>query len=759
MGQDALRKEAWSNQIDQSYTRVQSDMVVSGVEPQRQGWKVLVVDQDARVHVKAQMAVAGLGVLGHGVQVEHATSVEAALAILAQQDDIAVVLADTGSGFGQIGPKLARRIRQAGNADVQIVLRTSGTSVPPTAVFERCDIAAYVTRDEIGEPRFVIVLSAAIRAYQKIREAAAGTGRFDLLAAAGDALAAQADVFSLARAALAQAANILGRAADGFAYAETPHPSGVGRQAGVVGATGRFDAIYLRGLDRLDGDMALNRLNAVMRESEGLAHADGVAVLRIDGPHSARLLIYVEHGGELDPTEQALLRNYAADLGGHFRAVCETMKWQSTAFVDGETGIANADYLRNRIDALAADHGGDCRLALVRLLNFNAIVETFGYTLALRLLAAVVGRLRAVCSAAAVIARFHDDTFGVLDRTDDLDPQAIVGAFDDGFTIDDRKLQVTPVVGYVDLWELVGGADTVIPAAVAALTEAGRMGPSATAGVERAGTAVAFAPALLTAIGDRGRMVADLNRALEADALSAVLQPKVTLADGSVAGSEVLARWLHEDDFIAPDVFVPIAEAAGLLPHLTRSVLRQIGRYKTTRRQAGRAPSRFAINLSAAELRGPGMPHRLLDDIVDAGMAPADVEIEVSESVLLDDAVRIMRVLSGLKAAGCAVALDNFGAGQSSLIHLEELKPDRLKIDRRFVEPLNVDNARSSVAALIVELGRHLSIPVLAAGVETAAHHVLLRLLGCDGGQGYLYARPMPAPEFDQWCEQRQTVH
>ncbi len=242
----------------------------------------------------------------------------------------------------------------------------------------------------------------------------------------------------------------------------------------------------------------------------------------------------------------------------------------------------------------------------------------------------------------------------------------------------------------------------------------------------------------------------ELSRAIEADEIEVVFQPLVRLRDGAVLRLEVLARWTPDGVPVSPAMFVPAAEKAGLISRLTGLIARKsfarIGAWRQLRPEL-----RVALNLSALDLHEPALPDQLLSPLRAAGAEPAALAVEVTESSLMIDPDAASVALASLRSLGVRVDIDDFGTGYSSLGRLAELPLDGIKIDRRFVTGMVRDHKREAISRATVALGHDLGLEVTAEGVEDRETWELLTALGCDGGQGYKVARPMPGAEVEPW--------
>ncbi|HQT62573.1 MAG TPA: EAL domain-containing protein [Acidiphilium sp.] len=242
------------------------------------------------------------------------------------------------------------------------------------------------------------------------------------------------------------------------------------------------------------------------------------------------------------------------------------------------------------------------------------------------------------------------------------------------------------------------------------------------------------------------RMEADLRGACDRNEISVQYQPQLDIASGSIVGFEALARWRRNEKDVSPAAFIPVAEETGSIIEIGSFVLRE-----ACREAAGwRAPLRVAVNISVVQIQHGQLPELVAAVLAETGLAPARLELEVTESLLLADARAATDVLARIRALGVTISLDDFGTGYSSLATLRMFPFDKIKLDRSFVSDLGrVDEAEAIVLA-VLGLGRALDLSVVAEGVETPAQAEMLRTAGCALLQGYLIGRPAPMAQFDE---------
>jgi diguanylate cyclase (GGDEF)-like protein len=423
---------------------------------------------------------------------------------------------------------------------------------------------------------------------------------------------------------------------------------------------------------------------------------------------------------------------------------------QRGALHDPTTGLPNRELLTDRIGhALASsDAEGSAPIAviLLDLDRFDVINESVGHAIGDRLLVAVGQRLAGCLRPSDTVARFGGDEFGII-----VDP--VLDAEDaSGFAERIRTGLSAPFP--------MGGRDWFISASLGiAVGRPGRATPGEM--LREAGIAmvrakadasvgcVVFEPSMSTQTMDRIDMEDDLRRAIERGELRVHYQPLVDLGSDRIVGFEALVRWQHPvRGLVPPLAFIPLAEETGLIVPLGRWVLetacRQARKWRDSRPSGPRLL--MSVNLSARQFVQPDLVDQVEAVLAETGLEPSMLELEITESVVMDQSEAGIRTLSRLRDMGVRLVLDDFGTGYSSLAYLKHLPLDTIKIDRTFVAGLDGPTDRSIVEAVIT-LAHGLRISVVAEGIETEAQFEILRAMGCDVGQGYLFAHPLPAPE------------
>jgi EAL domain-containing protein (putative c-di-GMP-specific phosphodiesterase class I)/GGDEF domain-containing protein len=250
----------------------------------------------------------------------------------------------------------------------------------------------------------------------------------------------------------------------------------------------------------------------------------------------------------------------------------------------------------------------------------------------------------------------------------------------------------------------------------------------------------------------------ELRQAIVQDQLFAVYQPKIDLRDDRITGVEVLTRWRHPlYGLIMPDEFIPLAERTGLIVPLTLWVLNQaIGQCRRWRDEGINVS--LAVNLSMWNLDCPELPEQIAGLLGSAGVPADQLELEITESALMDDPQRAMRTLKAIRELGVHFAIDDFGIGYSSMSHLKKMPVSSIKIDKSFTQNMESDNDSAIIVRAIIDLGHNLGLKVVAEGVETLAAKKMLLEFGCDEAQGYYFSRPVPAAEIRRQLREPRSI-
>ena len=419
------------------------------------------------------------------------------------------------------------------------------------------------------------------------------------------------------------------------------------------------------------------------------------------------------------------------------------------ALHDPLTGLPNRGLFEDRLSRVrerAVRHNTQIAVLLMDLDDFKGINETFGHHVGDQLLLALARRLENVARPSDTLARFGGDAFiylaeGLADPTEaQTTAERLLGVFAEPFLISGTYMKQSASLGVV-IYDPTGDATVseLIQDVDTALYEAKRHGP---------GQIARFVPEMRARTTNSFQLAQDLSRALEHREIAMHYQPIVELATGNILGYESLMRWRHpERGLVPPDVFIPLAEQSDLIVALGAFALREAIAEAASWDSSGSgaiAPY-IAVNLSARQFHDPGLIATIEEVLASGHLAPERLVLEITESIALSDIESAIRTIEHLQHLKVAVALDDFGTGYSSLSYLAMLRPDIIKIDRSFVSSSGRTKYAEHLLEAIISLCHVLEMTVLAEGIETHEQLGLLRGLGCELGQGFLFSPAVPA--------------
>lgn len=437
-------------------------------------------------------------------------------------------------------------------------------------------------------------------------------------------------------------------------------------------------------------------------------------------------------------------------------SVARTLSRQAThrAEYDFLTDLPNRALLHDRLTqaiALARRHGHRIAVLFLDLDRFKHVNDSLGHAIGDALLESVAGRLATCVRSSDTVSRQGGDEFVVLlseiEHKEDAAASAerIIAALIAPHDAAHHHLHVTATIGISTYPDDGTDAETLIKCADTAMCHGKERGRNAYQFFDRAMHARAV---------ERQWIEAGLHHALARQEFVLHYQPKIDLATGAVMGAEALIRWVHpERGLMFPIHFVPIAEDCGLIVPIGRWVVGEACRQARAWIDEGRQAIPVAVNVSALEFRDPLFVSNVRTLLNDAGLDARYLELELTESSLMQHAESTSVALHALRTMGVQVAIDDFGTGYSSLSYLRQFPIDALKVDQSFVHEITVDPAGTFIVCAVISMGRSLGHRVIAEGVETREQLAFLQTQECAEGQGYFFSRPLPPDQFIKLME------
>jgi diguanylate cyclase (GGDEF)-like protein/PAS domain S-box-containing protein len=515
----------------------------------------------------------------------------------------------------------------------------------------------------------------------------------------------------------------------------------------------RFEEVF-RIIDSTTREEAPNPMASAVRENKTVGLTPNCILIRRDGIESpiedSAAPIHDRYG---QVTGAVIVFHDVSEA----RATTRTMSY--LAQHDSLTDLPNRVLLNDRMnEAMSLAHRHQRQLAVLFLDvdRFKHINDSLGHMIGDRLLQSIARRLLSCVRASDTVSRQGGDEFVVLlsevahARDATVCADKILEVLRSPHQIDQHEVHVTASIGIVTYPEDGTDVDTLMKHADFAMYHAKDNGRDNRQFFKRDLNKLALA---------RQSLENALRRALERAELVLHYQPKLNLQNGAIVGVEALIRWHHpEFGLVPPADFIPIAEESGLIVPIGRWVIAEACHQAQAWQDIGLAPIRIGINISAVELRANDFVQFMNRILAETGLDSRLLELELTETFLMQDSTSTSAVLHALKALGLHLALDDFGTGYSSLNHLKRFPIDTLKIDRSFVQGITTNADDAGIVAAVISMGSHLQMRVVAEGIETSEQLLFLQDHECLFGQGYYFSQPVNARECTQLLRQGIAV-
>ncbi len=710
----------------------------SAAEP----WRVLIVDDEAQVHQVTRFALQGAIVLGRPLHFDSAYSAAEARQRLAETR-YACILLDVVMETEDAGLKLVGEIRERfEDPAVRIVLRTGQPGyAPEVEIIQKYDINDYRCKSELTSHRLLTTMTAALRSFQQIRTIEASREGLEVILNAASSLMAVKAIKTFAEGVLMQICSMLQIDADGVVCA---HYQGEERcELHVLAASGRYTDHFGQPLASIGSTILLDRVRNTM-EVRRSDFGEDYAVLYIRSPRNEELVVHVATHGKLTELDRKLLEIFSINIAVGFDNAHLFEELEVLAFHDRLTGLWNRPALERELQRRIRQ-GGELAVVIADIDNFQAVNDGLGHDIGDRTLQASATILAEVFGRDTFIARSSADSFALILHNIDLHDvdealRALAKRLEYNIEIEGNDIPLTMSLGVARFPEHGSNANEIFQNAGIALKQAKRVARS---------SYQYFDQRFEQDLQSRLQTIRELRYSIERNSLRLLYQPQIRLHDKSIFGVEALVRWLRDGkELLAPQRFIPAAEDSGQIVAMGEWILHEACRQQQEWEQRHGRRLGMAVNVSMRQLKAPDFAAMVKQTVQAMSIDPNLLELEVTESMMMDDAAGMIDVLQDLRQAGIRVAIDDFGTGYSSLSHLQRLPIDRLKIDRAFITGLTERSEDQVIAAMIINMGHLLGLRVIAEGVETTEQQERLQAMGCDDAQGYLFGRPMPPDDL-----------
>ncbi|GAC20068.1 bifunctional diguanylate cyclase/phosphodiesterase [Paraglaciecola arctica] len=702
-------------------------------------WNVLVVDDDEEIHSVTRLALSDLVVNDKNLHFIHAYSGAEALKIIEDMgSSIAIILLDVVMESDDAGLTVAKIMREEMKImEPRIILRTGQPGyAPEEQVIKDYDINDYKTKTELTRSKLVTTIIASLRSYQQILSINQSRLGLQKIIVSAANLMEEHSVKSFCEGVVTQISSLIGLEAGGVVCAKAgsvlnKDDDGVY----ILGAAGEFAPYINEKLENIHNAKIVKFVNCCLQLKEHIFEKEfSVLYLNSSGYEAA---VYLQIGKEISGVDQQLLEVFLSSISIGYENVNLFHQLRTAAFKDWLTKLPNRSEFINMLDdcGVAKNHNENSVVALIDINHFADINDGLGQDAGNSTLLAVTKRLEETFLDKVKMGRIGSDVFGLIGAEFFVNPQTLNELFIAPFKAGEHTLPLSASFGFCRLVGKPQSGINILKHSNIALNKAKK---NLNTNFEY------YAPEMEEETTWRLDMIRQLTRDFEAKKLQLWYQPQVDLVTEKIVGMEALLRWPTSDGgFVSPAVFVPLAEYSGLIIDIGIWVLEESCRKLSALSKEGYTGLRMAVNISMPQFRDPNFIDTVKNIITKFAVEPERIELEITESVVMDEPQIVIEALQELKLFGVKVAIDDFGTGFSSMSYLQQLPLDRLKVDRSFVNEIKPGKA-AFIAETIVTLGNKLGLSTIAEGVEKREQASYMLKLGCDEAQGFLFAKPMP---------------
>jgi len=702
-------------------------------------WHLLIVDDDEEIHTVTRLALSDLLVLGRNLVFHHAYSGKTAIEFLKKNQQIAVILLDVVMESDDAGLLVVQQIReQLKMEEVRIVLRTGQPGYAPEEnVIKEYDINDYKTKTELTRSKLVTSIISSIRSYQQIRTINQNRLGLQKIINAGANLLEQHSLHEFSEGVVTQISSLIGLHAEGVLCAQIEDDGSASDNVYVLGAAGHYAPFIKCKLERLNNPRIIQQILQCLQQKRHIFTGSDTVLYLGNAEHSAA--VYIESNRPIEDFDRQLIEVFLSNISIGYENVTLFQQLKHAAYIDPLTKTPN----RNEFTQLLQDTKRLDPLNNVAVLididHFSDVNDGLGQEVGNELLIAVTRRLVEQFGDVAQIGRIGADVFGLIGPEHILTPASLNSVFTQPFQASEHALQINATFGFCRLADTSRQGLGILKHVYIALNRAKK---NLSQNFEY------YSSEMEEQMAGRLALLRTLRQDFSQDKLQLWYQPQIALDSNKVIGMEALLRWpTAQGGFISPAVFIPLAEYSGLIVEIGAWVIQQACQQIKFLQAHGLQNMRIAVNVSMPQFRNPLFVQSVIDCVERYQVNPSLLELEITESVVMDEPKMVIEALNRLKSYGIKVAIDDFGIGFSSLSYLQQLPLDRIKVDRAFIRDLASPNG-TVIAETIINLGKKLGLATIAEGIETVAQADAVRAMGCDEVQGFLYAKPMPTAEL-----------
>lgn len=723
-------------------------------EPSK-NWKILTVDDDANYQRSLLFSLRNAQVQGLPIEILTANSAAAAAPILVEHPDISVILLDVVMEEDDSGLKLINSIRNMlGNKIVRIILLTGQPGIAPRAeVMKSYDIDEYWNKSELTGELLQSILNSHIRTWDSMRQLEEASKGLQLIVDACRTLSNKRDLFTFTQTVLQEINSIIGIKEGGLIVVTNPisetesNPQETCRVVASSGIYSRYAGFELTEID----DEFINTLlkKALAEKQHQFEECYSVFYFETKEVDKRDYLVIAKGHARLTDYHIFLLQVFSENIRTGFTNVALFNRLTELAYYDREIKSFNRNWLIKELNTMTHYERENSSLLLVAIEKYGEINLTFGSQYINRLLKNLYHQLKMLMPNSFVIARARQHIFAIVVESNSDEYNKLPLLYQNAVKLEKAEHFVDLTIADLPLKELSNLSSENILRTGESMVEKAML---------EGNNYILYDQALSDGITRRYRLLQELKKALTQDQFYVVLQPKVNLVTSACIGYEALVRWKKSSgEFIPPDQFIPLAEAAHLIGALDILVFKKTLEAVKALQQAN-IYLPISFNATSRDLQDPVYITSFVKELELSEVLPEFLEMEITESQAMENYEEILPQLQFLTKQGIRITIDDFGTGYSSLAHITNLNANGLKIDRSFVMKLGQNSVPEHVISMILNLGHFLEMDVIAEGIETEEHRQTLIQHGCQYGQGYLFAKPLPVSEAISWTHARENL-
>ena len=703
-------------------------------------WRILIVDDEPEIHKVTQLALSDLNILGKNLEFVNAYSAEQAIDFLKQDSDIAVILLDVVMETDDAGLKAVMKIRDELNLhDVRIILRTGQPGyAPEEQVVTQYDINDYRTKTELTRKKLLTSVFSAVRSYSQLVHVRESRDFLDRLNSLNNKLLTLNSVSDFVKTLVSESVNLFTTHRDGFLVLGQPDNANSNKNCIVESGCGDYENYSGQKYTKCLTEKQLLVVSEAMSGREHIISEDYMCLFI--KAKSCIAILFLDTIAKTNISEQ-LINTFSANIASSLDNSHLLKKVSDIAYKDNITSLPNRARYIQLLDEYAKGRIAGDIAALIDLDHFSDINDGLGLEIGNNLLISVSERLQEKLDHSVVITRIGADIFGLIGDENSITPDILESMFAQPFKVEQHIIPVKATFGLCTKDNVERSGLGILKQANIALNKAKR---------DSKVRYQFYDPDMENETSWRLSMIRRLSDDFKQHKLQVWYQPQYDCQKGKVIGMEALLRWPDGNGgFISPVTFIPLAEYSGLILDIGDWVLQQACAQLQELTQLGFNDLRMAINVSMPQFRSAEFVDNVINEVKKYDVKPEIIELEITESVVMDEPQLVIDALDKLKANGLSIAIDDFGTGFSSLRYLRKLPLDRIKIDREFIKDIG-EGGDGIIAESVIHLGQKLGLSTIAEGIETEFQLEHVRQLGCDEVQGYYYAKPMPSEELKQ---------